>query len=477
MNSENTAKKTDDFSFEKQQEYIELLKQIIKNKYQNPPLAMVVPYGCQQNVSDCERFKGILSEIGYNFTDDADKADLMLYKTCAVREHAEDRVFGNIGALKHYKRRNPNLIIGVCGCMAQQETVSERFKKSYPYVDLLFGTHVEHKLPEFLYRLFTEKGRVFETDDTEHEIVEGIPVLRDGTYKGWLPIMHGCNNFCTYCIVPYVRGREHSRKYTEILKEAKEMVAAGFKDITLLGQNVNSYNSPEKLPDGSEINFPKLLEMINEIDGDFRIRFMTSHPKDCSDELLHTMSRCKKVSRHLHLPFQSGNDRVLNKMNRKYTRQKYLSRIKLARSLMPDISLTSDIIVGFPGETYDEFKDTLSLVREVQFSALFTFIYSKRDGTPAAKMDDPVSREEKGKWFRELLAVQEEVSKNNDKKWANKTYRLLCDDFGRADGYMAGHTDGNVCFEFLGDASLLGKFVTVETYLEDNILKAKLKEN
>ena len=463
-------------SFCEQEEYINLVSEIIKNKYSKPPLAMVVPYGCQQNVSDCERFKGILAKIGFEFTENVDEADFMLYKTCAVREHAEDRVFGNIGALKHYKRRKPELIIGLCGCMVQQEAVAERFKKSYPYVDLVFGTHVEHRLPEFLYTLFTKKGRIFELDDAEHEIVEDIPVKRDGTFKGWLPIMQGCNNFCTYCIVPYARGREHSRSYKQILKEAKEMIASGFKDITLLGQNVNSYRSPENDEDGNEVNFPKLLRMINNLDGDFRIRFMTSHPKDCSEELLYTMSECKKVSRHLHLPFQSGNDRVLNAMNRRYTREKYLGLISLARKLMPEISLTSDIIVGFPGETYEEFCDTLSLVREVQFSALFTFIFSKRKGTPAAEMEDPVSREEKGKWFRELLMVQEAVSKENDLKLANKTYRLLCDDFGRNNGFMAGHTDGNVCLEFEGDASLLGEFVTVETYMENNSLMAKIKE-
>lgn len=469
-------KQSSALSFLEQEEYIKAVIEIIKNKYEKPPLAMVVPYGCQQNVSDSERLKGILAKMGFEFTDNADDADLMLYKTCAVREHAEDRVFGNVGALKHYKRRKPELIIGICGCMVQQEAVADRFKKSYPYVDLLFGTHVEHRLPEFLYRLYTSKGRVFEIDDSEHEIVEGIPIRRDGTFKGWLPIMHGCNNFCTYCIVPYVRGREHSRNYTEILKEAKEMISAGFKDITLLGQNVNSYNSPEKDLNKNAVDFPKLLRMINDLEGDFRIRFMTSHPKDCSDELLYAMSECSKVSKHLHLPFQSGNDRVLKAMNRRYTREKYLSLIKLARKLMPDISITSDIIVGFPGETYEEFCDTLSLVKEIKFSALFTFIYSKRSGTPAAEMDDPVSRKEKGEWFRQLLTVQEKVSKENNLKMANKTYRLLVSDYGREEGFMAGNTDGNICLEFPGDGSLIGEFVTVETYMENNSLKAKIKE-
>lgn len=457
-----------------QTEYILAVKDIINKKFKNPPKALINTYGCQQNVSDSERMKGMLCNMGFEFTEDANEADFILFNTCAVREHAEDRVFGNIGALKHYKRRNPDLIIGICGCMAQQDIVKDRIKKSYPYVDLLFGTHVQYRLPEFIYRLYTKNGRVFETSTEQAEVVEDVPVRRDGTFKGWLPIMYGCNNFCTYCIVPYVRGRERSRDYTEILKEAKQMVADGFKDITLLGQNVNSYHSPILDEKGEEVDFPKLLGMINDIPGDFRIRFMTSHPKDCSLELLKTMSRCEKVSKHLHLPFQSGSTEILRRMNRKYTREDYLKLIKSARDLMPDIALTSDIIVGFPGETYDDFKETLSLVKEVKFTALFTFIFSSRNGTPAAKMEDPVSREEKGVWFRELLKVQEEISKENEKMLCDKTFKLLCDDFGRSEGFMAGHTDTNICLEFKGDSNLLGKFVTVKTKYMDNKLVAEL---
>lgn len=467
-------KKQPDIRLEEMTEYIEAVKRIISKKFNNPPLAMVVTYGCQQNVSDSEHLKGMLSEMGFAFTEDADLADLMLFNTCAVREHAEDRVFGNVGALKHYKRRKPEMLIGICGCMVQRSSVAERFRKSYPYVDLLFGTHVKHRLPEFLYRLYTQNGRVFEIADNDHEVLEGLPVRRDGTFKGWLPIMHGCNNFCTYCIVPYVRGREHSRAFNDILAEAEQMIKSGCKDITLLGQNVNSYHSPLPAEDGSKVDFPELLRMINDIDGDFRIRFMTSHPKDCSDELLIAMSECSKVCHHLHLPFQSGNNRVLKAMNRRYTKEKYLDKINTAKKLMPDISITSDIIVGFPGETYEEFCDTLELVRTVKFSALFTFIYSKRGGTPAAEMDDPVSREEKGKWFRELLSVQEQIAKENEAALANKRFRLLCDDFGRNDGYMAGHSDSNICFEFKGDEAMLGSFVNVETYYEDGVLKAKI---
>ncbi len=457
-----------------QTEYISLVSRLIKTKYDHFPLALINTYGCQQNVSDSERMKGMLSEMGFGFTEDAETADFILFNTCAVREHAEDRVFGNIGALKHYKRRHPEMIIGICGCMAQQDIVKDRIKKSYPYVDLLFGTHVQYRLPEFIYRLLTKKGRIFETSTEKSEVVEDVPIKRDGTFKGWLPIMYGCNNFCTYCIVPYVRGRERSRDYTEILKEARKMVADGFKDITLLGQNVNSYHSPVCDEQGNEVNFPKLLRMINEIDGDFRIRFMTSHPKDCSDELLFAMKECDKVAKHLHLPFQSGSTEILKRMNRRYTREGYLELVSKARKLMPEISLTSDIIVGFPGERYEDFLQTLSLVKEVEFTALFTFIFSSRNGTPAAEMDDPVSRKEKGVWFRELLATQEEIAKVNEKKLADKTFKVLCDDFGRNDGFMAGHTDTNVCLEFKGDEKLLGEFVTVKTEYINGSLVAKI---
>lgn len=463
-------------SLEKQREYSALVSQILADRFASKPLAMVVTYGCQQNVSDSEKIKGMLAEMGFDFTEQAAEADFILFNTCAVREHAEDRVFGNIGALKAYKRRRPSLLIGLCGCMAQQTAVADRVKKSFPYVDLLFGTHVLYRLPEFLYRLYTENGRVFELSEENHEVIEGIPVRRDGVFKGWLPIMYGCNNFCTYCIVPYVRGRERSREVGEILKEAREMVQGGCKDITLLGQNVNSYHSPVPDETGQAVDFPALLRKINAIPGDFRIRFMTSHPKDCSDELLYAMRDCEKVCRHLHLPFQSGSDRILKEMNRRYTRDAYLDRIRTARRLMPDIAITSDIIVGFPGEAYEDFKETLSLVREVRFTALFTFIYSPRGGTPAATLPDPVSRKEKGVWFRELLAEQEKIARNNEKQLAGKTFRLLCDDYGRTEGCMAGHTDGNVCLEFAGDASLLGQFVTVETKWEQNGLKAILKE-
>ncbi|MEE0946440.1 MAG: tRNA (N6-isopentenyl adenosine(37)-C2)-methylthiotransferase MiaB [Acutalibacteraceae bacterium] len=449
-----------------QQGYISRMPDLLKKTYSETPKACVITYGCQQNVSDSERMKGMLSEMGYVMTDEPEGADFVLYNTCAVRGHAEDRVYGNVGAMKHYKRRHSGMIIAICGCMAQQEAVKERIRKSYPYVDIVFGTHSQYRLPEFLYKRLSGSPRIFEIPEGE-EIVENVPVHRDGDFKAWLPIMYGCNNFCSYCIVPYVRGRERSRHPYEILKEARELVAKGYKDITLLGQNVNSYGAGCDF----NLNFAGLLRKINEIDGDFRIRFMTSHPKDCTIELLDAMKDCEKVSRHLHLPFQSGSDRILKMMNRRYTREKYLSLVNEARKRMPDISITSDIIVGFPGETYEDFCETLSLVKEVGFSSLFTFIYSPRNNTPAASMDDPVSREEKGVWFDELLRVQESIGRKINENCVGKIYRVLCDDFGRNEEKMAGHTNGTAVIEFDGDENDIGKFINVKVEKISNVLE------
>ncbi len=449
-----------------QQGYISRMPKILTAVYNRTPKACIMTYGCQQNVSDSERMKGMLTGMGYSLTEDINEADFVLFNTCAVRGHAEDRVFGNIGTTKALKKKNKSMIIAVCGCMAQQDIIKEKIKKSYPYVDIVFGTHVQYRLPEFLYKRLNGSARIFENPDGQ-AIIENIPVHRDGEFKAWLPIMYGCNNFCSYCIVPYVRGRERSRHPDEIISEAKELIAKGYKDITLLGQNVNSYGAGCDF----DMNFSQLLRKINAIEGDFRIRFMTSHPKDCTIELLDTMKECEKVSRHLHLPFQSGSDRILSLMNRRYTREKYLSLIKAAKERMPDISLTSDIIVGFPGETYEDFCQTLSLVKEVGFSSLFTFIYSPRNNTPAAEMDDPVSREEKGKWFDELLAVQEEIGNKITASYVGKTVEVLCDDFGRTDGKMAGHTNGTAVVEFDGDESDLGKFIKVRIDKLTNVLE------
>jgi len=453
---------------ERQKEFTEKAFAILNAKFDRKPLAYVHTYGCQQNVSDSERMKGMLREIGFDFTETVEEADLVLFNTCAVREHAENRVFGNVGALKKHKQKHGCIIV-LCGCMTQQQSVADKIKESYPFVDILFGTRVIYRLPEFICRCLTTGTRVFELGGDD-SIAEGLPVRRDGSFKGWLPIMYGCNNFCTYCIVPYVRGRERSRSPEDILNEAREMIAAGFKDITLLGQNVNSYGKGE----AHGVNFAKLLRMINDLDGDFQIRFMTSHPKDCTIELLDAMRDCKKVCCHLHLPFQSGNDRVLKAMNRHYDRERYLSLIEAARERMPDISLTSDVIVGFPGETYEEFCDTLSLIKEVEFTSLFTFIYSPRSGTPAAEMPDEYTHEEKAKWMGELLKAQENIAAKRNAMLVGKQLRVLCEEY-HDDGKIFGRTSGNVGISFDGCADMVGRFAMVEvTHALNWILQGKI---
>lgn len=444
----------------KQQDFTDRIKTVLAAKYPDrSPKAYVHTYGCQGNVSDSERIKGRLSQMGYVFTENREEADFVLFNTCAVREHAEDRVFGNVGALKPIKTKRKDMIIALCGCMMQQPHVSERIKRSYPYVNLVFGTFSIHRFPELLYKVLRSGKRVFETEETDGAIAENVPVYRDRSFKTWLPIMYGCNNFCSYCVVPYVRGRERSRTPEAVIAEAKELIEMGAKEITLLGQNVNSYGKGAS----HGVNFPKLLRMINELEGDFKIRFMTSHPKDCTEELLETMAECKKVARHLHLPFQSGNNRILSEMNRKYTREQYLGLIAYAKKLMPDISLTSDIIVGFPGETYEEFLDTVSLIEEVKFTSLFTFIFSPRKGTKAEKMDDPVPYKEKSRWFTELLKVQENIASKRCASMLGQTYEVLVEGFTKEeDGRLTGRTDGSINIDFEGDPSLIGTYVKVK---------------
>lgn len=464
-------KKTSLDLFSPQLYYINAVKGIAANIY-GAPKACVNTFGCQQNVSDSEHYKGMLCKMGYEITEDVENADFVLFNTCAVREHAEDRVYGNIGKMKQLKRRRANMIVAICGCMAQQPAVAEKIKKSYPYVDILFGTHVMHKLPEFLYRRLSGSPRIFDISADNTLFPEGIPVHRDKSIKGWLPIMYGCNNFCTYCIVPYVRGRERSRTSAEILREAECMIADGIKDITLLGQNVNSYGKGLE----EDINFAGLLRKINALTGDFRIRFMTSHPKDCTRELIDTMAECEKVSHHLHLPVQCGNDRVLKEMNRRYNRETYLSLIEYAKKRIPDITITSDIIVGFPGETYDEFCDTLSLIKQVGYNSLFTFIYSPRPGTPAAEMPDPVSRAEKGRWFNELIAAQDEIGKQKTSEMLGKTYRVLCEEKSENEGCILGRTNGTAVIEFRGGDELLGTFCQVRVDNTENVPSGTLIE-
>lgn len=419
------------------------------------PLAWVRTYGCQQNVSDSEHIKGLLAAMGFGFTEEPEQADVILFNTCAVREHAEDRVFGNVGALKALKRRRPGVLIGLCGCMVQQEHVAERLRKSYPFVGLVFGTHVLHRFPELLYNALTE-GRIIERPEMDGVIAEDIPVHRDGKFKAWLPIMYGCNNLCTYCIVPYVRGRERSRDPDRVVEEARELVREGYKEITLLGQNVNSYGRGE----AHGVDFPELLRRINAIEGDFLIRFMTSHPKDATPRLFDTIAECEKVARHFHLPFQSGSNRVLKAMNRGYTREQYLELIAYARRAVPGISFTSDVIVGFPGETREDFEQTLSLIQEVGFTSLFTFIFSPREGTPAAKMDDPIPAEEKSAWFREMTAAQEEIAAVQSAAMVGQTRRALLE--SAEDGRLEARLPENIVIRVEGDPALVGRRADVE---------------
>ena len=422
------------------------------------PLALVDTYGCQQNEADSEKLRGYLAEMGYAFTSDEFAADVIVVNTCAVREHAEMRVLGNVGALNHTKKARPSQIIAVCGCMVQQEHMAEKIKKSYPIVDLVFGPHELWRFPELLETVMEKGKRVFAADKNDGAVAEGIPLRRDGTVKAWLSIMYGCNNFCTYCVVPYVRGRERSRLPEDVVAEAKALVAAGYKDITLLGQNVNSYG--KDLDCG--VDFADLIAMINDIPGDFLIRFMTSHPRDATDKLFETMASCEKCAHHLHLPVQSGSDRILKLMNRHYDRAKYLSEIEKARALMPDLVVTTDIIVGFPGETEEDFAETLSLCESVRFDAMFTFIYSPRVGTPAAKMPDPYTRADKQRRFDALTELANRISGEKHAAYEGKTLRVLIDgETGRDEYNLSSRTNGGRLVHLRGDKSLIGSFAEV----------------
>lgn len=441
---------------ESQRPFTENIRRLYaQRKGDTPPLAFVRTFGCQQNVSDSEHIKGMLCDMGFAFTEEPEKADFILFNTCAVREHASDRAFGNVGALKRLKKERPDVLIAVCGCMVQQEHVAHKFRESYPFVGLVFGTHVIHRFPELMHEALIKGKQITVIPKEDGVIAEGIPVCRDSAFKAWIPIMYGCNNFCTYCVVPHVRGRERSRSPELIVEEARQLAEAGYKEIALLGQNVNSYGKGEE----HGVNFSELLRRINALPGDFTIRFMTSHPKDATHELFDTIAACKKVSRHFHLPFQSGNDRVLKAMNRGYTREQYLDLIRYARSVIPEISFTSDVIVGFPGETREEFEDTLRLVDEVGFTSLFTFIYSPRVGTPAATLPDPIAPDEKVAWLKELTALQEKKSGERLKQLVGTVQRALLEN--AADGYLEARLPENSVVRVPGDPSLVGRYATV----------------
>ena len=424
-----------------------------------PPLAMVDTFGCQQNVADSQHIMGMLEAMGFGFTDDPARAAVVVLNTCAIRDHAEKRVYGTLGALTHTKKADPEQVICLCGCMAQRPEVAEKVRQSYRHVDLVFGPQALWKFPELLYQVYTRRGRVFSVADEHGAIAEGMPVVREGRTRAWVSIMYGCNNFCSYCIVPYVRGRERSRDPEQIIAEVRQLVADGFKEITLLGQNVNSYGKDLDTP----YDFADLLTALDAIDGDYLIRFMSSQPKDATHKLFDAMARSRHVARQLHLPVQSGCDRVLRAMNRPYDKAKYLELITYARKVMPELVLTSDVIIGFPGETEAEAMETVALVEQVRFDALFTFIFSPRPGTPAAKMDDPVPREEKQKWFDRLCDTQNRISEELHTAYVGRTLRCLVD--GESDDArwpLTARTAGGRLVHLVGDKSAVGTYHDVK---------------
>lgn len=422
------------------------------------PLAFVETYGCAQNESDSERLKGMLFDMGYDFCDNTQDADLVLYNTCAVRENAEFRVFGNIGALKHLKAKRPELLIGVLGCMTQQEHIAEKIKKKYRHVDMVFGTHSLYRFPEILDEA-RRGAKTFDAENHEGRIFETESCHRDVPPLAKIPIMYGCNNFCTYCIVPYVRGRERSRSADNILAEVRRVAKDGYKEVMLLGQNVNSYG--KDLENG--LTFAMLLEEVCKIEGIERVRFMTSHPKDISEELIDTMAREKKICKQLHLPIQCGSDRILKKMNRSYDKKSYLDIVRRVREKMPDIVLSTDIIVGFPGETNEDFEETLDVIRKVQYDLVYSFIYSKRVGTPAAKMEDCLTEAEKHKNFDKMAEIQNKISKKKNDAYLGRVVEVLVEGESRTNAeYLTGRTEGGKVVNFKGDISLVGRLVKVK---------------
>ncbi|MGN0584443.1 MAG: tRNA (N6-isopentenyl adenosine(37)-C2)-methylthiotransferase MiaB [Ruminococcus sp.] len=429
----------------------------VKMCSRNGALAYVHSFGCQLNVSDGEKIKGILSALGFSFTEDYKKADLILLNTCAVRESAEDTVYGTLGNMKKYKKENPGVIIILCGCMASEPATIEKVKSHYSFVDILFGTSALSQLPKLLLEHYEGKKLAYDTAEYKEEF-GAEDQIRESSFKASVPIMFGCNNFCTYCIVPYVRGRERSRSAEVIIKEVEELAAKGYKEIMLLGQNVNSYG--KDLPDG--MTFAQLLRRLNDIEGDFWIRFMSSHPKDAGTDLLDAVLECEKVGKHLHLPVQCGSNSVLRRMNRHYTAEKYLETVKYLRERSKDFAMSSDIMVGFPNETEEEFEDTLKLIEKVKYDNIFTFIYSKRSGTKAAEMEDAVTDAEKRVRMERLLKLQREVATENYKRFIGRTVRVLVEgESKQGEGWLFGKSSEYTIVEFKGDCSLIGTFADV----------------
>ncbi len=432
-------------------EYIELIKEQLAQK-EAPPLAYVHSFGCQQNVNDGEKLLGMLTNMGYGATYDIESADIIILNTCAVRENAELKVYGNIGELLHLKKKNPNLIIGICGCMAQQQHVAEKIKKSYRHVDMVWGTFSHEQLPKLLWQVLGGERFVCDITERNTTYAENITPVRQEKFKAGVSIMYGCNNFCTYCIVPYVRGRERSRSSVMILDEINRLVDEGCKEIMLLGQNVNSYGKGLD----EKINFPELLRRINALDGDFRVRFMSPHPRDATNEFFDVIAESDKICKSVHLPLQAGSNRVLKEMHRSYTAEKYMDMVDYARKKMPNLSITTDIMVGFPTETYEDFLETLKVMKYVKYDNVFSFIYSRRTGTKAALMPSVATEEEHGKWFREMLAVQRDIATEHYKRFIGSTLDVLIEGLSRHEGYVTGKSEEFIITEAKGDEALIG---------------------
>lgn len=422
-------------------------------------LFCISTYGCQMNEEDSEKLSGMLKSQGYERTENKEEASIIIFNTCCVRENAENKVFGNLGQLKQLKKKNPNLVIAICGCMMQQVGMADKVLKTFPYVDIIFGTHNAHKFPEYLHRVLQEGVQVKEILNKEEGIVEGLPIDRKSDVKAFVTIMYGCNNFCTYCIVPYVRGRERSRKSEDIIKEIEELVSQGYKEITLLGQNVNSYGKGLE----EDIDFAGLLRKVNEVKGLERVRFMTSHPKDLSDDVIMAIKECDKLCEQVHLPVQSGSSRILKEMNRHYDREYYLDLVKKIKSEIPDVTLTTDIIIGFPGETEEDFLDTLSLCEEVGYDSAFTFIYSRRNHTPADKMENQIPDDIKHDRFNKLVeAINKKVVIKN-KEYEGKVVEVLVEGPSKNDETkLTGRTRNGKLVNFAGDEKLIGELVNLK---------------
>ena len=464
----------------KQEEYIEKVKQLNQGKGLK---YHILTMGCQLNENDSEKLCGMLEEMGYVRTDEFQDADLNLFNTCCVRENAEDKLFGKLGELKRVKEEK-GTIIAIGGCMMQEKHITDKIKESYPFVDILFGTHTLYRFPEDLYKALIEKKKQEDILDIDGEIYEGLPIKRDSNIKASVTIMNGCNNFCTYCIVPYVRGRERSREPREIIKEVEELAKQGYKEITLLGQNVNSYLRVEK-EKGKPFeeyegvhSFATLLKAINKIDGIERIRFVSPHPKDFTDDVIEAIASCDKVCKLIHLPLQSGNTHVLKEMNRKYTKEQYLNLVGKMKAKIPNLTLSTDIIVGFPGETEEEFEDTLDVVRKVKFEQVYMFIYSRRVGTPGDKMENQIPEEIKHKRFDRLKALVESQIEENNQKYVGTVQKVLVEGTSKNNEHMlTGRTDSNKVVIFDGDKNLINQMIDLKIvsehmwYLKGNIIE------